>query len=105
MSNFSLILKNCNLVNEDSIESVDIGIKGDRIDKIASQISSESNEIIDLEGKYVAPGIIDDQVHFRDPGLTEKGDIRSESLASVFSGITSTFDMPNVDPNTTTIDL
>ena len=105
MSNFSLILKNCNLVNEDSIVPVDIGIKGDRIEKIASQISSESNKTIDLEGKYVAPGIIDDQVHFRDPGLTEKGDIRSESLAAVFSGITSTFDMPNVDPNTTTIDL
>ena len=105
MNNFSLILKNCNLVNEDSIESVDIGIKGDRIEKIASQITSESDETIDLEGKYVAPGIIDDQVHFRDPGLTEKGDIRSESLAAVFSGVTSTFDMPNVNPNTTTIDL
>ena len=105
MSNFSLILKNCKLVNENSIVPVDIGIKDDRIEKIDSQISSESKETIDLEGKYIAPGIIDDQVHFRDPGLTEKGDIRSESLASVFSGVTSTFDMPNVDPNTTTIDL
>ena len=105
MSNFSLVLKNCNLVNEDSIEAVDIGIKGNRIEKIASQISSDSDAIIDLEGKYVAPVIIDDQVHFRDPGLTEKGDIRSESLAAVFSGVTSTFDMPNVNPNTTTIDL
>ena len=105
MSNFSLVLKNCNLVNEDSIEAVDIGIKGNRIEKIASQITSDSDAIIDLEGKYVAPGIIDDQVHFRDPGLTEKGDIRSESLAAVFSGVTSTFDMPNVNPNTTSIDL
>lgn len=105
MSNFSLVLKNCNLVNEDSIEEVDIGIKANRIEKIASQITSDSDAIIDLEGKYVAPGIIDDQVHFRDPGLTEKGDISSESLAAVFSGVTSTFDMPNVNPNTTTIDL
>ena len=105
MSNFSLVLKNCNLVNEDSIEAVDIGIKANRIEKIASQITSDSDVIIDLEGKYVAPGIIDDQVHFRDPGLTEKGDISSESLAAVFSGVTSTFDMPNVNPNTTTIDL
>ena len=105
MSNFSLVLKNCNLVNEDSISVVDIGINNDRIEKIAPQITSQSDEIIDLEGKHVAPGIIDDQVHFRDPGLTEKGDIRSESLAAVFSGVTSTFDMPNVDPNTTTIDL
>ena len=68
MSNFSLVLKNCNLINEDSIVSVDIGIKNDRIEKIDSQITSESNEFIDLEGNYVAPGIIDDQVHFRDPG-------------------------------------
>ena len=60
MSNFSLILNNCNLVNDDSIVPVDIGIRGDRIEKIASQISSESSETIDLEGKYVAPGIIDD---------------------------------------------
>ncbi len=105
MDNFSLVLKNCNLVNEDSIAAVDIGIKGDKIEKIASQITSESSEIIDLEGNYIAPGIIDDQVHFRDPGLTEKGDILSESLAAVFSGVTSTFDMPNVNPNTTTINL
>ena len=105
MSNFSLVLKNCNLVNEDSISAVDIGINNDRIEKIDTQITSQSDEIIDLEGNFVAPGIIDDQVHFRDPGLTEKGDIRSESLASVFSGVTSTFDMPNVDPNTTTIEL
>ena len=105
MSKFSLVLKNCRLVNEDSIVAVDIGIKADRIEKIASQITSDSDEVIDLNGKYLAPGIIDDQVHFRDPGLTEKGDIRSESLAAVHSGITSTFDMPNVNPNTTTIDL
>ena len=105
MSKFSLILKNCYLVNENSIKEVDIGIKEDRIEKIARQITSDSDEIIDLEGKYVAPGIIDDQVHFRDPGLTEKGDIHSESLAAVYSGVTSTFDMPNVNPNTTTIDL
>ena len=105
MSEFSLILKNCNLVNEGSIKKVDIGIKNDRIEKIDGEITSESSNILDVEGRYVAPGIIDDQVHFRDPGLTEKGDIRSESLAAVYSGITSTFDMPNVDPNTTTIEL
>tara|TARA_B100001121_G_scaffold38159_1_gene32618 strand:- start:457 stop:1794 length:1338 start_codon:yes stop_codon:yes gene_type:complete len=105
MSEFSLILKNCNLVNEGSIKKVDIGIKNDRIEKIDGEITSKSSNILDVEGRYVAPGIIDDQVHFRDPGLTEKGDIRSESLAAVYSGITSTFDMPNVDPNTTTIEL
>ena len=105
MSNFDLVLKNCLLINEDKQTPVDIGIKNDRIEKIASEITEDAKEILDLEGKYVAPGIIDDQVHFRDPGLTEKGDIRSESLAAVHAGVTSTFDMPNVNPNTTTMEL
>ena len=105
MSNFDLVLKNCLLINEDEQTPVDIGIKNDRIEKIASEITEEAKETLDIEGKYVAPGIIDDQVHFRDPGLTEKGDIRSESLAAVHAGVTSTFDMPNVNPNTTTMEL
>ena len=93
MSKLDLVLKNCLLVNEGKQTQVDVGISGDRIEKIASEISSESKEVIDLEGKYLAPGIIDDQVHFRDPGLTEKGDIRSESLAAVHAGVTTTFDL------------
>jgi dihydroorotase len=93
------------LINEGQESAVDIGIKKDRIEKIASEIREGSKQVIDLEGKHAAPGIIDDQVHFRDPGLTEKGDIRSESLAAVHSGVTSTFDMPNVNPNTTTMEL
>ena len=105
MSNFDLVLKNCLLINEDEQTPVDIGIKNDRIEKIASEITEEAKDTLDLEGKYLAPGIIDDQVHFRDPGLTEKGDIRSESLAAVHAGVTSTFDMPNVNPNTTTMEL
>ena len=83
MSDYSLVLKNCNLINENSIQKVDIGIKDDRIDKIAGEITSKASDVIDLKGIYAAPGIIDDQVHFRDPGLTEKGDIYSESLAAV----------------------
>ena len=105
MKDFSLVLKNCNLVNEGIIEQVDIGIKNDRIEKIAKEILDNATNEIDLNGRYLAPGIIDDQVHFRDPGLTEKGDIRSESLAAVHAGVTSTFDMPNVNPNMTTIEL
>jgi len=105
MSNFDLVLKNCLLINEGQESAVDIGIKKDRIEKIANEIREGSKQVIDLEGKHAAPGIIDDQVHFRDPGLTEKGDIRSESLAAVYSGVTSTFDMPNVNPNTTTMEL
>ena len=105
MSKLDLVLKNCLLVNEGKQIQVDVGITNDRIEKIASEITSESKEVIDLEGKFLAPGIIDDQVHFRDPGLTEKGDIRSESLAAVHAGVTSTFDMPNVNPNMTTMEL
>lgn len=105
MKDFSLVLKNCNLVNEGTIQQVDIGIKDDRIENIAKKITDNANNEIDLNGKYIAPGIIDDQVHFRDPGLTEKGDIRSESLAAVHAGVTSTFDMPNVNPNMTTMKL
>ena len=105
MSKFDLVLKNCLLINEDEQTPVDIGIKNDRIEKIASEITEVAKETLDLEGKYLAPGIIDDQVHFRDPGLTEKGDIRSESVAAVHAGVTSTFDMPNVNPNTTTMEL
>ena len=101
----SLVLKNCNLVNEGEIKPVDVAINGNRIEKIAASLDIEAEKVIDCAGKYVAPGIIDDQVHFRDPGLTEKGDIRSESLAAVHGGVTSTFDMPNVNPNTTTIEL
>ena len=105
MSKLDLVLKNCLLVNEGKQIEVDVGISDERIEKIASEITSESKEVIDLEGKFLAPGIIDDQVHFRDPGLTEKGDIRSESLAAVHAGVTSTFDMPNVNPNMTTMEL
>ena len=105
MSKLDLILKNCLLVNEDEQKEVDIGIKGDRIEIIAKDIAAEAEQYIDVQGKYVAPGIIDDQVHFRDPGLIAKGDISSESKAAVIGGVTSTFDMPNVDPATTTSDL
>ena len=62
MSDYSLVLKNCNLINENSIQKVDIGIKDDRIDKIAGEITSQASDVIDLKGIYAAPGIIDDQV-------------------------------------------
>ena len=105
MSKFDLILKNCNLINENKISEVDIGIKNKRIEKISSQISDECEKEIDVKGKNVAPGVIDDQVHFREPGLTQKGEIKTESLAALYGGITSTMDMPNVSPASTTLDL
>jgi dihydroorotase len=98
---YDLILKNGTLVNEGSIYESDIAIKGDRIEKISSSIDAEVKKIIDLDGKYILPGLIDDQVHFREPGLTHKGNIQSESRAGLAGGVTSYFEMPNVNPTTT----
>ena len=101
---FDLILKNGTLVNEGQIFESDIAIKGDRIEKIAPSIDAESKEIIDLQGKHVFPGLIDDQVHFREPGLTHKATIESESRAAIAGGITSFIEMPNTNPQATTMD-
>jgi len=99
---YDLILKNCQIVNEDAIYNSDIAIKNERIALINSTIDAEAKEILDVEGKYVIPGMIDDQVHFREPGLTHKGSIATESRAALAGGITSFFEMPNVNPTTTT---
>ena len=98
---YDLILKNGTLVNEGQICESDIAIKGDRIEKIASSIDTESKKTIDLHGNHILPGLIDDQVHFREPGLTHKGNIQSESRAGLAGGVTSYFEMPNVNPTTT----
>ena len=99
---YDLILKNCKIINENSNIESDIAIKNQRIELVSSDINSESKEIIDINGRYVIPGLIDDQVHFREPGLTHKGDIASESRAGLAGGVTSFFEMPNVNPTTTT---
>ena len=99
---YDLILKNCQIVNEDSIYHSDIAIKNERIALINTTIDAEAKKIIDVEGKHVIPGMIDDQVHFREPGLTHKGSIATESRAALAGGITSYFEMPNVNPTTTT---
>ena len=78
---YELILKNCKIVNENKIIESDIAIKNNRIELIQASIDSESKKIVDVDGKYVLPGLIDDQVHFREPGLTHKGDIATESRA------------------------
>ena len=99
---YDLILKNCNIVNEGSIFESDIAIKNSRIELISKEIDSESKKVIDIGGKHVIPGLIDDQVHFREPGLTHKGEIATESKAGLAGGVTSYFEMPNVNPTTTT---
>ena len=99
---YDLILKNCNIVNENTIIESDIAIKNNRIELIAKSIDSEAKNIEDVNGRFVIPGLIDDQVHFREPGLTHKGDIATESKAGLAGGVTSYFEMPNVNPTTTT---
>ena len=100
-----LLIVNAQLINEGQIVDADVLIRGDRIEKIAAGISAENGvDVIDIAGKYLMPGMIDDQVHFREPGLTHKGDLATESAAAAAGGITSCMDMPNVNPLTTTGD-
>jgi dihydroorotase len=98
-----LLIRNAKLVNEGETRETDVLVCGERIEKIAAGMSVPSNAtVIDANGKYLLPGMIDDQVHFREPGLTNKGDLATESAAAVAGGITSFMDMPNVNPQTTT---
>ena len=93
-----ILLKNTKKVNEGLIEEVDVLIEDEFIKKISSSISAKNHKVIDLEGKYLLPGVIDDQVHFREPGLTHKATIYSESRSAVAGGITSFMEMPNTYP-------
>ncbi len=97
------IIKNAKIINEGQILEKDILISGDFIEKIADNISDANATIIDAAGNYIMPGIIDDQVHFREPGLTHKGNIASESKAAIAGGITTFMEQPNTNPQTTTI--
>lgn len=97
------LIKNAQLVNEGKIFTSDLLIKNGRIDKIAQDISVDFQvETIDAKGKYLLPGIIDDQVHFREPGLTHKANIYTEARAAVAGGVTSFMEMPNTKPTATT---
>jgi len=97
-----ILITNARLVNEGQTRDADVLIKGERIEKIGSGLEAGDNtSVIDARGKLLLPGMIDDQVHFREPGLTNKGDLATESAAAVAGGITSFMDMPNVNPQTT----
>ena len=102
-----VLIKNVNIVNEGEILNGDVLIENGIFREIAEQISAKTPDtrIIDAEGKYLLPGIIDDQVHFREPGLTHKATIETESKAAVAGGITSFIEQPNTVPQAVTIDL
>ena len=100
------LIKNISVVNDDKIEVSDVLLKNGRIEKIAKNISIDGNfKEINGEGKHLLPGAIDDQVHFREPGLTHKASIATEAKAAVAGGVTSFMEMPNTIPNTLTQDL
>lgn len=99
-----VLIKNAIAINEGKQFETDLLIKGDFIEKLASDISNDNAEVIDFKGNLLMPGVIDDQVHFREPGLTHKGNIATESRAAVAGGITSFMEQPNTNPQTTTIE-
>lgn len=101
-----ILIKNARIVNENKIIESDLLIEDDRIVKIEKNLSQVNNDtiLIDAGGKYLIPGVIDDQVHFREPGLTHKGDIASESRAAIAGGITSYIEQPNTNPPAVTIE-
>lgn len=101
----SSLIKNARIVNEGKTFEGDLRIQDQRISQVGSDLSaSDQDHIVDAQGQYLLPGMIDDQVHFREPGLTHKGNIASESRAAIAGGITSFMEMPNVNPSTTTIE-
>ena len=99
-----IIFKNAKLINRGTITETDVMVEGDRITKIDGQIDISGTEV-DLNGNWLMPGIIDDQVHFREPGLTHKANIQSESAAAAAGGVTSFMEMPNTKPTSTTQEL
>jgi dihydroorotase len=101
------LIKNAKIVNEGVIFEGDVLVENDLIVEVSDNISLKSSNcmIIDAEGSYLLPGVIDDQVHFREPGLTHKGDIESESKAAVAGGITSYIEQPNTVPNAVTQEI
>jgi dihydroorotase len=102
-----ILIKNAKIVNEGQVFVGDVLIENEYIVEIAESISAKSatTTIIDAEGNYLLPGMIDDQVHFREPGLTHKGDIASESKAAIAGGITSFIEQPNTIPNAVTQEI
>ena len=100
----SYLIKNATIVNENTTFTGDVLIENEIIKEISKTINVDENvEIINADGKYLIPGFIDDQVHFREPGLTHKANIASESRAAIAGGITTFIEMPNTVPQATRI--
>ena len=104
--NQSILIKNAQIVSDKKTVEADVRVIDQKFANIAANIAPiPEDQVIDASGKFLLPGMIDDQVHFREPGLTHKGNIASESRAAVAGGITSFMEMPNVSPATTKISV
>lgn len=101
----STLIRNAHLINEGQIFLADVFIQNGIIAQIGNSIDVKADKIIDAKGKYLMPGVIDDQVHFREPGLTHKAELYTESKAAIAGGITSFMEMPNTKPQTLTQEL
>src|SRR4051812_31628425 len=95
---FDTILKAGSVVNQDGESVRDIGVSGGRIAAIGMLGSARAGEIIDCKGLHILPGVIDTQVHFREPGQTHKEDLETGSRSAVMGGVSAVFEMPNTDP-------
>ncbi|MGM9512186.1 dihydroorotase [Larkinella sp. GY13] len=101
----TILIRNARLVNEGAIRETDVYCKDGFIEQLGSGLSQSADTVIDADGNYLLPGVIDDQVHFREPGLTHKATIHSEARAAVAGGVTSFMEMPNTVPNVLTQEL
>ena len=99
---FDLVLANATMINQDGAFSRDVGVRDGRIAAIGNLSAASAGERIDCKGLHVLPGVIDSQVHFREPGPVHKEDLETGSRAAVLGGVTAVFEMPNTDPTTTT---
>src|SRR6266480_7712697 len=99
---YDLILKGGTVTNHDEAGARDLGISGGRIAALGDLSHAAAGEVIDCRGLHILPGVIDTQVHFREPGLTHKEDLESGSRSAVMGGVTAVFEMPNTDPLTIT---
>src|SRR5216684_8827610 len=97
---FDVILKGGPVVNQDGEGARDIGIANGRIAELGALSQASAAEVVDCKGLHILPGVMDTQVHFREPGLTHKEDLETGSRSAVMGGVTSVFEMPNTDPLT-----
>ncbi|MGB7431879.1 MAG: amidohydrolase family protein, partial [Ahrensia sp.] len=98
---FDTVFKNGTVVNHDGRVETDIGVTDGRIAYIGKIEASQAGEVIDCTGLHILPGVVDSQVHFREPGLEHKEDLETGSRAAVLGGVTTVFEMPNTNPLTT----